>query len=115
VRRVIAFGAGRTALAEAYRAAGFEVHTADKVGEAVETAFRELAAGETLLFSPAAASFDQYLNFQERALDFRRAVTGLGETRFQTRMKISTARLQRPISTFPPGPAIGLQSSELLR
>lgn len=80
VRRVIAFGAGRTALAEAYRAAGIEVHTADKVGEAVETAFRELAAGETLLFSPAAASFDQYLNFQERALDFRRAVTGLGET-----------------------------------
>jgi UDP-N-acetylmuramoylalanine-D-glutamate ligase len=33
-----------------------------------------MAEGEALLFSPAAASFDAYLNFRERALAFRRAL-----------------------------------------
>jgi UDP-N-acetylmuramoylalanine--D-glutamate ligase len=79
VRRVIAFGAGRDTLAGAFRAAGFEAHTEERVAAAVEAAFGELQPGETLLFSPAAASFDQYLNFQERALDFRRALACLSE------------------------------------
>jgi UDP-N-acetylmuramoylalanine-D-glutamate ligase len=33
--------------------------------------------GEELLFSPAAASFDAYLNFKERALAFQRALPPL--------------------------------------
>jgi len=74
VKRVVAFGAGGLAFAESFRAAGFETHVVTTVPEAVDVAFRHLQPGETLLFSPAAASFDQYLNFQERALDFRRAL-----------------------------------------
>jgi UDP-N-acetylmuramoylalanine-D-glutamate ligase len=49
------------------------------VPDAVDTAFRHLREGETLLFSPAAASFDQYLNFEERALAFRQALPGRTE------------------------------------
>lgn len=74
VRRVVAFGEAAPAFAAAFRAGGIEVHTAPTVPAAVEVAFRHLAEGDYLLFSPAAASFDGYLNFQERALDFRRAL-----------------------------------------
>jgi UDP-N-acetylmuramoylalanine--D-glutamate ligase len=74
VRRVVAFGSAAEFLAGAYRAAGFEAWTAPTVEAAVETAFQRMEGGEELLFSPACASFDQYLNFKERALAFRRAL-----------------------------------------
>ncbi len=79
VRRVVAFGAGGPAFAEAFLAGGIETHTVTSVPDAVDTAFRHLREGETLLFSPAAASFDQYLNFEERALAFRQALPGRTE------------------------------------
>jgi UDP-N-acetylmuramoylalanine--D-glutamate ligase len=74
VRRIIAFGSAAGWLAGAYRAAGFEVHSTDTVAQAVDAAFEHMSAGEELLFSPACASFDQYLNFEERAQAFRRAL-----------------------------------------
>lgn len=74
VRRVIAFGAASEAFSGAFRAAGFDAHAVPKLGEAVERAFISMQPGEELLFSPAAASFDGYLNFKERASDFRRSL-----------------------------------------
>jgi len=74
VRRVVAFGSAAALFVPAFEAAGIEVHAAPTVRAAVEEAFARMLAGEELLFSPACASFDAYLNFQERALDFRRAL-----------------------------------------
>jgi UDP-N-acetylmuramoylalanine--D-glutamate ligase len=74
VRRVVSFGSAAGLLADAYRAGGFEVHATDTVAQAVDTAFAHVSPGEELLFSPACASFDQYLNFEERAQAFRRAL-----------------------------------------
>jgi UDP-N-acetylmuramoylalanine--D-glutamate ligase len=74
VRRVVTFGSASAFLAGAFRAAGFEVHETPTVESAVAAAFEHMRAGEELLFSPACASFDQYLNFRERALAFRRAL-----------------------------------------
>ena len=37
---------------------------------AVEAAFEDAAEGETILLAPAAASFDQYDNFEQRGEDF---------------------------------------------
>lgn len=79
VARVVAFGSARDLFAQAYRAAGFEAHAAATVEEAVAIAFAHLSAGETLLFSPACASFDAYLNFQDRAQAFRKALLPFGE------------------------------------
>lgn len=76
-RRAIVFGQSADAFGAAFRAAGIEVLSASTVESAVETAFEEMEAGEELLFSPAAASFDAYLNFRERALAFRRALPPL--------------------------------------
>lgn len=74
VRRVVAFGAASETFAAAFRAAGFEAHASPTLRAAVERAFISMEPGEELLFSPAAASFDGYLNFKERALDFRRSL-----------------------------------------
>jgi UDP-N-acetylmuramoylalanine--D-glutamate ligase len=77
VRRVIAFGAAAPSFAAAFRAAGVEAWTADALERAVELAFEKMEPGAELLFSPACASFDAYLNFRERALAFRRALPAL--------------------------------------
>jgi len=74
VCRVVIFGSASASFGPAFEAAGVETHRAPNVATAVATAFEHMRAGETLLFSPACASFDAYLNFRERALDFRRAL-----------------------------------------
>ena len=76
-RRAVVFGQAADAFGAAFRSAGMEVRSAPTVERAVETAFEAMGAGEELLFSPAAASFDAYLNFRERALAFRRALPPL--------------------------------------
>lgn len=74
VSRVVIFGSASATFAPAFAAAGIETHSAPTVSAAVATAFEHMRPGEELLFSPACASFDAYLNFRERALDFRRAL-----------------------------------------
>jgi UDP-N-acetylmuramoylalanine--D-glutamate ligase len=71
VRRAVVFGAAADHFGSAFRDAGIETWAAATVAEAVEIAFRRAGPGEEILFSPAAASFDAYLNFRERALAFR--------------------------------------------
>ena len=44
------------------------------MARAVDCAFRDAAEGDTILLSPAAASFDQYSDFEERGDDFEREV-----------------------------------------
>ena len=44
---------------------------------AVERAAAEAEPGDTVLLAPAAASFDQYPNFEKRGEDFARAVAAL--------------------------------------
>ena len=74
VARAIAFGASAAELAAPLRAAGLEVHERARLADAVALAYGCMAPGEVLLFSPAAASFDAYRNFRDRALAFRAAL-----------------------------------------
>ena len=80
VRRVVTFGSASGLVAGAYRAAGIEAHEATTVEDALETAFGLVKPGEELLFSPACASFDQYANFKDRAMAFRRALRARAES-----------------------------------
>jgi UDP-N-acetylmuramoylalanine--D-glutamate ligase len=45
--------------------------------EAVQTARGMASAGDVVLLAPGCASFDLYMNYQERGDDFRRAVLDL--------------------------------------
>jgi UDP-N-acetylmuramoylalanine--D-glutamate ligase len=47
-----------------------EVEICTTMARAVERAMAEAAPGEVVLLAPAAASFDQYDNFEKRGEDF---------------------------------------------
>jgi UDP-N-acetylmuramoylalanine--D-glutamate ligase len=53
------------------------VDIAGELGRAVQAARRNAQPGDTVLLSPACASFDQYGNFEERGTNFRRLVEEL--------------------------------------
>ncbi|MDA0271018.1 MAG: UDP-N-acetylmuramoyl-L-alanine--D-glutamate ligase [Chloroflexi bacterium] len=80
-RAVITFGESGNLYARAMHAApgsgGVTVRQVQSVEEAVQAAAALAQAGDVVLFSPAATSFDQYPNFEIRGRAFRDAVHGL--------------------------------------
>jgi len=78
VRAMILIGEDAPLLDEAF---GDVVATcrADSMGEAVKHARRYAEAGDVVLLSPACASFDMYVNFEERGRDFKECVAKLAK------------------------------------
>jgi len=72
--RVITFGRDRDEIGRSFEVAGVEVARCATLDDAVPLALKSTPVGETILFSPAAASFDGYSNFRQRALAFRAAL-----------------------------------------
>jgi len=70
-----AYVIGREAEAFARALAPVEVEICGTMAKAVARAIAEAAPGDTVLLAPAAASFDQYDNFEERGRDFIAEVT----------------------------------------
>lgn len=76
-----AYVIGREAAAFAVELRGVEAEVCTTMEQAVTRAAQEAEPGDTVLLAPAAASFDQYDNFEKRGEDFVRHVariTGLG-------------------------------------
>jgi UDP-N-acetylmuramoylalanine--D-glutamate ligase len=65
-----AYVIGREAAAFALGLEGVEVEICTTMARAVEAAMDDAAPGEVVLLAPAAASFDQYDNFERRGEDF---------------------------------------------
>ncbi|MEX2372794.1 MAG: UDP-N-acetylmuramoyl-L-alanine--D-glutamate ligase, partial [Dehalococcoidia bacterium] len=84
-RGVVTFGESGDMYASAVRdAAGdrdFPITRVETVREAVDAAAAIAIEGDVVLFSPAATSFDQYRNFEERGRAFREAVAALEDPR----------------------------------
>ncbi len=77
-RAVVTFGESGEMYARAVRDAGLgAVEEVVTVEEAVRAAHLLARAGDVVLFSPAATSFDQYRNFEIRGAAFRAAVEAL--------------------------------------
>lgn len=76
VRHAILFGEDKAALAQALQPST-SIHTVDDLNAATQLA-RELSqAGDTILFSPACASFDMFQNFAARGDAFKLSVEKL--------------------------------------
>jgi UDP-N-acetylmuramoylalanine--D-glutamate ligase len=78
---VKAYVIGREAAAFAMKLKGLNVEVCGDMATAVAKAGAEAQAGETVLLAPAAASFDQYDNFERRGDDFAACVAGLTDWR----------------------------------
>ena len=78
------FGACASDWAQTLLAADIMCDVTHDVRDAVERALAVSREGETILFYPAAASFDAYPNFRERAADFRAAIKGRRESDAKT-------------------------------
>ncbi|KAA3612810.1 MAG: UDP-N-acetylmuramoyl-L-alanine--D-glutamate ligase [Planctomycetota bacterium] len=65
------FGAGGQRLAEHLRQRSLSCHLHDGTQAAVQAALEGLEPGQLLLFSPTFASYDEFLNFRERARVFQ--------------------------------------------
>ncbi|MGB5824270.1 MAG: UDP-N-acetylmuramoyl-L-alanine--D-glutamate ligase [Proteocatella sp.] len=77
VKHVILMGATRDKLAQTCLKFGFENYTlTDNMKEAVEIAKKIANHGDTVLLSPACASWGMYNNFEERGADFKENVRG---------------------------------------
>ena len=74
---VYLIGAAAGDLSEALASAGVPVRELGDLESALVAATAGAAAGETVLFSPACASFDQYKDFEARGEHFRALVTAL--------------------------------------
>ena len=76
VRKLILFGAARDIIASALGNATDTI-IVDTMVEAVRAAAAAARAGDTVLLSPACASFDQFRNYVHRGEVFRAAVEAL--------------------------------------
>lgn len=76
-RAVYLIGEAAEEIERALAAGGVELVRAGTLESAVERAARAASAGETVLLSPACASFDQFSDFEARGDAFRTLVTGL--------------------------------------
>jgi UDP-N-acetylmuramoylalanine--D-glutamate ligase len=77
VRSIYLVGAASDELAAALDAAGRAYVTAGDLATAVSRAAADAEPGDIVLLSPAAASYDQFANFEERGDAFRRLVEEL--------------------------------------
>lgn len=69
-----AYVIGREAAGFALQLPGVETEVCTTMTRAVERAMQEAQDGDTVLLAPAAASFDQYDNFEQRGTDFAQNV-----------------------------------------
>ncbi|ADL07712.1 UDP-N-acetylmuramoyl-L-alanine--D-glutamate ligase [Thermosediminibacter oceani] len=78
VKKVVLIGATADQIERTAREEGFfEVEKAASMREAVEIAKRSAEPGDTVLLSPACASWDMFSNFEERGRVFKEAVRSL--------------------------------------
>lgn len=75
IKAIVVLGENREKILRCQRAQ--RVFTVNTMGEAVSLAFSLAALGDTVLLSPASASFDMYKNYKEKSEAFLCAIRGI--------------------------------------
>jgi len=79
-KHVVLIGKDAPLIEEASRRAGFnEISRAGSMEEAVEMAWKQAEAGDTVVLSPCCASFDMFKDFEHRGRVFKAAVAALAD------------------------------------
>jgi len=73
------FGTARDCLAAALLAADetFPIHVVESMNDALAWCWRQSAPGDTILLSPACASHDQFVDYEDRGNQFVALAQGL--------------------------------------
>ena len=74
------FGAEAGQLAEYARASAIDCFAFEKLDDAVDHCMRTIQEHDTVLFSPAGASFDAFANYGERGQTFKKLVQNYQRT-----------------------------------
>ena len=78
VKELVLMGVTAPKIRRAAKEAGFfNIHDAENMKEAVEISYRLAEPGDTILLSPACASWDMYAKFEDRGDDFKKCVSEL--------------------------------------
>jgi len=77
VRVIICLGVDNSKLHRDFADKVEEMYDVTSAEEAVNIAYRVARSGETVLLSPACASFDLFKNFEERGEKFKEAIRNL--------------------------------------
>ncbi|MEJ6348322.1 UDP-N-acetylmuramoyl-L-alanine--D-glutamate ligase [Holzapfeliella sp. He02] len=78
VNKIVLYGETKALMAKAAKQAGItDISVVDTLEQAVPLAFSKSVPGEVILFSPAAASWDQFKSFEERGDCFIKYVKSL--------------------------------------
>jgi UDP-N-acetylmuramoylalanine--D-glutamate ligase len=77
VKAIICLGKDNSPIIEAFKKTGIEMIEAQSMDHAVKSAFFLAEKGDTVLLSPACASFDLFENYEDRGRRFKEAVRNL--------------------------------------
>jgi UDP-N-acetylmuramoylalanine--D-glutamate ligase len=77
VKAIICLGLENEKIHEAFKNMGVTITDAASAEEAVQKAYRLAEKGDTVLLSPACASFDLFKNYEDRGRQFKHAVRSL--------------------------------------
>jgi len=77
VKAIVCIGIDNSKIKTAFKDLGIEIVETQSMGEAVRSAYFLAAKGDTVLLSPACASFDLFRNYEDRGRQFKEAVRNL--------------------------------------
>jgi UDP-N-acetylmuramoylalanine--D-glutamate ligase len=70
-------GKDNTKILEAFKDFGIDMLDTHSMQEAIQAAYRNSKNGDTVLLSPACASFDLFENYEDRGRQFKKCVREL--------------------------------------